>query len=482
MNDANLRRTGSTNRSSPRKHGPGPGGLLLEVSLADVARGHQAEHLTESLREAVRAGTLPAGTRLPATRTLAADLGVSRGVVVRAYEQLTAEGYLTAHQGRGTEVAPVPRRGGEGPPAVARPATNPGLPGGATFPRTAWLRAATRAVTALPDAELSYGDPAGHPRLRAELAAYLGRVRALQAPASRIVVVNGFAQAARLVAEVLLARGVTEFGMEDPGSRGLRDQLSGIGVMIRPVPVDESGLRVDVLARSALRAVVVTPAHQFPTGVVLAPDRRHALIEWARRTGGVVIEDDYDAEYRYDRSPVGALQGLGPDVVVYGGSVSKTLAPGLRIGWLVVPDHLVREVRDAKYATDLATGVIEQVTLAEFLRSGEMDRHIRRTKTLHRARRDRFVRAIAEHLPAWTVTGTAAGLHAVVHPPGDADELALAHLAQECGLDARPLGEYTVTVGSRPGLVVGYGHQRPDALARAVAELSRRCGRPSAAR
>lgn len=447
-------------------------GLRLELDLAEVPRGHQCEALIGQLRTAVRRGSLPAGTRLPASRTLAADLGVSRGVVVRAYEQLTAEGYLSAHQGRGTEVAPVTDRSTPPTPPPARPVSNPGLPAGAMFPRTAWARAASRALAALPDGDFGYGDPAGHPALRRELSSYLGRVRALTAPPDRIVVVNGFAQASRLIADVLGRRGVHEIGVEDPGSVGLRDQLRHAGVACVGVPVDDEGLRVDGLARSPLTAVVVTPAHQFPTGVVMSARRRRALLDWARDRRALVIEDDYDAELRYDRTPVGALQGLGPDVVVHGGSVSKTLAPGLRLGWLVLPPELVAEFSDAKYAADLATGVLDQATLAAFLAAGELDRHIRRMAGEYRRRRDRLTAAVADHLPGWEVTGTAAGLHLLLRPPPAADETALAALAQECGLDARPLRHYAMTPPARPGLVVGYGHMRPDALARAVARLS----------
>ncbi len=448
-------------------------GLILEATLGGVPRGQQASTLSGQLRAAVRSRSLRAGTRLPATRTLARDLGVSRGVVVRAYEQLVAEGYLEAREGSGTQVAAIPEPPAPGPKPPARPPSNPGLPAGATFPRAAWMRCAARALAALPDAELGYGHPAGHARLRAELSAYLGRVRALLAPPERIVVVNGFAQASRLLADVLLGRGVTGIGVEDPGSRGLRDQLTQAGLTCVPVPVDGEGIRVDVLERSALRAVVVTPAHQFPTGVVTSPDRRHALLRWARETGGVVLEDDYDAEFRYDRTPVGALQGLGPDVVIYGGSVSKTLAPGLRLGWLVLPEHLVAAFTEAKYGIDLATGVLEQVTLADFLASGEMDRHIRRMAAAYRTRRDRLVAAVAVHLPGWEVTGTAAGLHLLLRPPAGLDERALAALAQRCGLDARPLADYAITEPERPGLVIGYGHRHPDALADAVTELAR---------
>lgn len=448
-------------------------GLLLELSLAGVPRGRQASALMTRLRDAVRGGSLPIGTRLPPSRVLAQDLGISRGVVVRVYEQLSAEGYLTARQGSGTEVAAVPRSPRPGPLPPVRPASNPGLPAGAQFPRTAWLRSAQRALTELPDADLGYGDPAGYSKLRAELSAYLGRVRALIAPPERIVIVNGFGQASRLLAEVLAGHGIHEIGLEDPGSAGLREQLSGAGVTCVPVPVDAQGVRVDALAASGVRAIVVTPAHQFPTGVVMSAERRHALLKWARCTGSLVIEDDYDAEFRYDRTPVGALQGLGPDVVVYGGSASKTLAPGLRIGWLAVPHQLVSAVAAAKYAADLGSGIWVQATLADFLARGELDRHIRAMTIRYRALRDHLVAELADRLPDWSVTGTAAGLHMVIHPPDGSDEVTLARIAQQAGLDARPLGGYAIRGTGRPGLVVGYGHLRPGVAASAVAEMAR---------
>jgi GntR family transcriptional regulator/MocR family aminotransferase len=443
------------------------------MSLAGVPRGSQSATLMARIRDAVRNGSLPTGTRLPPSRILADDLDLSRGVVVRAYEQLTAEGYLTARQGRGTEVASVPHL----PDAVAPPAprqpTNPGLPSGAQFPRAAWQRSVQRVLAELPDSAFGYGDPAGYRPLRAELSAYLGRVRALIAPPERIVVANGFGQSSRLIAEVLVQHGVGEIGTEDPGSAGLREQLAGAGVICVPIPVDADGVRVDVLARSGVRAVVVTPAHQFPTGVVLPPERRHALLHWARDTGGLVVEDDYDAEFRYDRTPVGALQGLGPDVVVYGGSLSKTLAPGLRLGWLVAPDHLVADLVTAKYAADLGTGIVEQATLADFLARGELDRHIRAMTARYRSLRDRLVAEFDAQLPDWAVTGTEAGLHLVVHPAEGANEQALAAAARRAGLDARPLSGYAEYPLDRPGLVVGYGHMRPDAITSAVTTIAR---------
>lgn len=310
-------------------------GLLLDLTLDDAESGERSRALITRLRDAIRRGSLPATTRLPASRTLAQDLGVSRGVIVRAYEQLTAEGYLQATQGRGTEVASLPSITSPDPVTLPPyPVTNPGLPSGAMFPRDAWLRSLAHAVTTMADAQLSYGHPAGAPELRTALSAYLGRVRAMLAPSDRIVVTNGFGQTTRLVADVLIAKGRSEIGIEDPGSPGLRAQLERAGLRCRPVPVDHDGIRVDALRRTHLAAVVVTPAHQFPTGVVMTPQRRHELIDWARTGDRIILEDDYDAELRYDRSPVGALQGLDPEHVIYGGSVSKTLPPdSASAGW-----------------------------------------------------------------------------------------------------------------------------------------------------
>ncbi len=455
-------------RSTSPKFERSTSGRLLAVSLEEAPRGQQARHLTDRLRALIRSGTLPADSPLPSSRSLAGDLGVSRGVVVRVYEQLLAEGYLQARRGSGTRVAHAASQPRRVPVAPLPRPSNPGLPPGASFPRRAWAQAAARAIGDLADRDLGYGDPAGLAALRVELSAYLGRVRAMQAPPDRILIVNGFAQTTRLVAEVLSAAAGPRVAVEDPGSPGLRSQLERAGATCLPVPVDGDGIRVDALTSVDANAVVVTPAHQFPTGAVLSPERRHALVRWARQTGSLIIEDDYDAELRYDRDPVGALQGLAPDLVLHGGSVSKSLAPGLRLGWAVVPEQLMSAFVAAKYDTDLASGVVEQATFASFLAAGEMDRHLRRMSTKYRRRRDRLVAELAARLPTWEVTGTAAGLHLLLRPPGDLDEAATASLLQRCGLDARPLRDYRVATVGPTGLVVGYAHRRSDALAQAV--------------
>lgn len=436
--------------------------LGLRLLVGDLrAQGPKAlgASLAGALRAAVRDGRLPAGSPLPASRGLADDLGVSRGVVVRAYEQLVAEGYLRSHQGRGTVVGEVhAATGSEAPSTDLVLPASPGLPALGTFPRRDWLRAMETALAELPDADLGYGDPRGHPRLRRALAAYLGRTRAVVAPVDQIVVTAGFAQAIRLIAEALLGHGIDVVGMEDPGSVGVAAAVRAAGVRTRPVPVDDAGLDVDALRASGVGAVCVTPAHQFPTGVVLAPERRTALLEWAA-AGGVVIEDDYDAEYRYDRAPVGALQGLAPDRVVYGGSVSKALAPGLRLGWVVAPAWIAATIADAKLWADISTPVLDQVALAVFIENGSLDRHIRRTAVRYGRVRQQLLAAVDQHLPGWTVTGVAAGLHAVLVPPapvpGDARGRAI-RAASAAGLRVVPL-DTDVESDEGAGVVVGYG-------------------------
>ncbi|HEY6594660.1 MAG TPA: PLP-dependent aminotransferase family protein, partial [Asanoa sp.] len=349
----------------------------------------------------------------------------------------------------------------------------PGLPDLGMFPRATWRRSYERALAAASDADLAYGDPAGAPRLRAELAGYLGRVRAarLDGP-EHLVVTTGAAQAFALVAQALRDHGVTAIGLEDPGSPGIRGHLEAHGLRLEPVPVDADGLDVAALERTSLRAVFVTPAHQFPTGVVLAPHRRAALVDWARRTGGLVVEDDYDAEFRYDRDPVGCLQGLAPDAVAYLGSVSKALAPALRLGWLAVPADHRAAVHARKAAADLGGPVLEQLAFADLLATGGYDRHLRRARRAHRQRRDALVAALARHLPGVRVGGVAAGLHLVVELPDGVDDVTVAARAHDAGLSPLPLSSTRLGEPGQPGLILGYAGQTPDRLAGAVQRLA----------
>jgi GntR family transcriptional regulator/MocR family aminotransferase len=455
--------------------------VTLDRSGAGLRAG-LAEQLTEALREAIGEGRLAAGTRLPSSRELAGQLGVSRGLVVAAYEQLTAEGRLVARRGAGTVVSALP-----GPimrfgtPILADHAPNfmigggllrPGVPDLAMFPRAVWRRAYESVLRTAADTDLGYGNPTGAPRLREELAGYLGRVRAARADPAGIVITTGAAQAFTVLAQALRRGGVDRIGMEDPGSPVIRDHLRAGGLVPVPVPVDEAGLDVAALARTGAAAVFVTPAHQYPTGVVLAPERRAALVEWARGRAGVVIEDDYDAEFRYDREPVGCLQGVAPDVVALVGSASKALAPALRLGWVAVPPRLLAEVARAKDNADHGGPAIEQLAFAELLASGGYDRHLRAARRAYRGRRDAVLAALERHLPRARVAGVAAGLHLVVELPDTIDDAELVERAAAEGLGPWPLSALRVAGSGPPGLVVGYGGHSPDELAGAVRRLA----------
>ncbi|MFI9808356.1 PLP-dependent aminotransferase family protein [Streptomyces sp. NPDC052301] len=435
--------------------------LHLEPDSADGRR----VGLERALRDAVRDGRLAPGTRLPATRRLATDLGVSRGTAKAAYDQLVAEGYLTARQGSGTRVAALPPSQDSASPRgdaharAPRLDLRPGSPDVGAFPAAAWLRALRRAIATAPSLAYDYGDPRGRIELRTALSGYLGRARGVLAPPERIVVTSGYVQGLALLTRVL---GGAPVAMEDPGLPFHRDVVRHNGGTLLPAPVDGRGVRTDALGEAA--AVVVTPAHQYPTGVTLHPERRRALTDWARMRGGLVVEDDYDGEFRYDRQPVGALQGMAPGQVVYLGTASKTLGPALRLGWMVLPPHLVDAVADAKLHSDHHTETIGQLALAELIDSHAYDRHVRACRLRYRRRRDQLLDRLGAHRG---VRGIAAGLHALIDVPDEAGVLARAEAE---GLAVGTLGTHWHAPGpGRPqGLVVGYGTPReriyPEAL------------------
>jgi GntR family transcriptional regulator / MocR family aminotransferase len=454
-------------------------GVDLHLDLA----GHRLRAgLEAALREAVQTGRLAPGTRLPSSRTLAADLGIARNTVAEAYAQLVAEGWLTAAQGSGTRVAstsvvlPVPAADGQ-PPAgtrVARHNLRAGSPDLSAFPRAGWLSAARKALSGAPSQALGYGDPRGQPELRSVLAAYLGRTRGVRVAPDRIVVCAGFTQALALLCQVLPDVGVTKIAVEDYGQPHTAGALVASGLALVMLGVDDGGAVLDTT--HGAQAMLLTPAHQFPLGSVLSPRRRADAARWAADSGGLIIEDDYDGEFRYDRQPVGALQALAPEHVIYAGTVSKTLAPGLRLGWLVLPGRLTEAVATAKARSDAHTSSFEQLTLAEFITSGAYDRHVRRVRLAYRRRRDRLVAALAAHAPGVRVTGIAAGLHAVAElGPGQREEQVTARAAAR-GVATEGLGGYALREHTRgPALVIGYAtppeHGYTTALARLVAAI-----------
>ncbi|MFG1809202.1 PLP-dependent aminotransferase family protein [Streptomyces sp. NPDC049040] len=451
-------------------------GVDLHLDLPHGTPHGRRAALERALRDAVRGGRLAPGSRLPSSRRLAAETGLSRGTVKSAYDQLTAEGYLTARQGSGTVVADRPQ--GPSAPAPGRSAVpraprhdlRPGSPDVTSFPTSAWLRATRRVLSAAPSAAYDYGDPRGTAELRTALAGYLGRTRGVVAEPDRIVVVSGYVQGLSLLTGVLGGRGGRERGgpvvaMEDPGLPFHREVVRRAGGRVVPLPVDEWG--AGACPREA-DAVVVTPAHQYPTGVTLHPARRHALTAWAREGGGLVVEDDYDGEFRYDRQPVGALQGTAPDQVVYLGTASKTLGPALRLGWMVLPPHLVAPVAEAKLYSDYHTGSVGQLALAELIADHAYDRHVRAARLRYRRRRDLLVARLTGEAPypGVEVRGVAAGLHALLGLPQDGpDEAEVLRRAAALGLAVGALGEHwhaaDDAVGPGPGrpqgLIVGYG-------------------------
>ncbi len=449
------------------------------VSVTRDGPGTLGAQIEDQLRQAIREGVLKAGARIPSTRDLARQLEVSRRVVVDAYSQLAAEGYLVLRQGARPKVseAAVARAAGSSEPAmrplVPRFDLRPRAPDVSSFPRAAWLRSLREALGMIADPDLLYGDPCGVEALRSALAEYLGRVRGVVASPERVIVTSGYSQGQGIVCRVLADRGARRIGFEDPSHPEQRRVATEAGLTIVPVAVDEGGVRIEELDRADVDALVLTPAHQHPTGAVLLGERRPALLAWIRAHDVVVIEDDYDAEYRYDRAAIGALQGLEPDRVVYAGSASKTLAPALRLGWLVVPEHLLDAVADKKDLADCGTARIEQRAFADFLARGELDRHLRRMRAQYRRRRDLLVEALGEALPEATIRGIAAGLHATVELAGDDDEQAILAEAHARSIDLTTMGEFWIEPGSRPPtLLVGYGQLPEPVIQAAVRELA----------
>jgi GntR family transcriptional regulator/MocR family aminotransferase len=438
--------------------------------------------LAGALRTAIRSGAVPAGSMLPPSRLLAADLRCSRWTVTEVYQQLVAEGYAEARVGSGTRVTGR-AGGGRSVPAVPTERARgtaldlaPGLPDLRAFPLHRWLAALRAAAAALPYHQYGYPTPGGEPRLRRVLADYLVRVRGAAAHADDVTICTGVTDAVTRLCGAARAAGADAVAVEDPGWTRLRQAIAATGMRVVPVPVDERGIRADVLAGlTGVRMVVVTPAHQFPAGVVLAPERRAHLREWARRVDGLVVEDDYDAEFRYDRRPVGTLQGADPERVALAGSLSKTLSPALGLGWLVTPPRWTGPVR--AYPRVAAPGLLDQLALAELIESGGYDRHLRAARKRYRARRDALLAALACRLPGYTVAGVAAGLHLVLVPPDDPahrfDPDAAVRRAAATGLRIACVRQYQMDNREQDAaLVLGYGNLADGEVEAAVSQLA----------
>ncbi|AVT34796.1 GntR family transcriptional regulator [Plantactinospora sp. BC1] len=434
------------------------------------------------LRESVLDARLRPGERLPPTRELAERLGVARNTVAAAYDRLTAEGFLVGRVGSGTYVgdrrligearprtAPVgrdvrPRPVWESVPETPRhPAPRydfrVGFPDPALFPLQTWRRLVARQLRAATVRYPAYTEPAGHPGLRAALARHVGVSRSVRAGADDVLVTQGAQQALDLIGRVLIEPG-DRVAVEEPGYPPARRLFRTLGARVTGVPVDSEGLVVAALPADS-RLVYVTPSHQFPLGVPMSLARRTALLDWAERHGAVVVEDDYDSEYRFADRPLEPLQSLDRHGrVVYVGSFSKTLLPMLRVGFLVAPASLRPALRTARQLTDWHGDLTTQGALAEFIDEGLLARHIRRTSREYGARRERILAALAAHLAGRLhPVPSAAGLHLAVRPgPDPAGELAaVAARARECGVAVESLAGYCAERPAQPGLVIGYG-------------------------
>lgn len=448
----------------------------LLVALDRSGRRGLSAQLQQQLRSAMQQGRLPAGTILPATRTLARDLGIARSVVVAAYENLATDGYLSGRQGSGTQVMPIAQTSADTPSTTAEPDTDVrllgGLPDPALFPRTEWLRHYRAALTDVPNHELGYPGPLGALQLRVALANYIARVRGVATTPDRMLITSGITQGVVLVARALRARGTDAIAFEDPCFGLHRQAVVNAGLQVVPIPVDDDGLDVAKLLAHNVGAVLVAPAHSYPTGTVLSAQRRAALVEWADDNDALIIEDDYDAEFRYDRAPIGALQGLAPQRVAYMGCASKTLTPALRLGWLAVPDWLLDKVIRQKLLDDMGNTVLEQLALARFIESGGFARHLRRVRPIYRRRRDTALASIATSLPEAIPTGVAAGLHMYLRLPTSCDEVGLVDAARNRGVLVEGASwNWSVPASAPPALVIGYGAITEPAIRNGLAIL-----------
>jgi GntR family transcriptional regulator / MocR family aminotransferase len=482
-----------------------PSGVLLPpISLDRACSLPLYKQLCESIRQSILRGTLQKGLRLPSTRTLAYELRVSRNIVVIAFEQLLAEGYIESRTGAGTFVTETlpedvlqvelnPPNGNRALsergkmfkrlPQLALPARDPklryapfryGLPALDELPLDLWGRLLARHCRRAPAEIAVHGDAAGLLRLREAIAAYVGVARGVRCQAGQVIIVNGSQQAIDLAARVLADPGDVAL-MEDPGYIGARSALLAAGMKIVPVPVGKNGVRVEMLSRRHLsgKLVYVTPSHQFPLGVVLSLANRLHLLEWAAENDAWIIEDDFDSEYRYESKPILALQGLDRNGrVIYIGTFSKVLFPSLRLGYLIVPEDLVDTFLAARWVSDRCSPWIEQAALADFIAEGHLASHIRRMRTLYMERRAVMIETIRERLGDLVETWDAeAGMHTVAWLPPRADDSLISDEAAKAGLFVLPASEFALRPLARGGLLLGYAAFAPVVIRQALRDL-----------
>ncbi|MEO6123432.1 MAG: PLP-dependent aminotransferase family protein [Ilumatobacteraceae bacterium] len=435
----------------------------LAIEL-DPTIGRRAA-LEQSIRGAIRDGRLQPGDSTASTRALAHNLGVARGTVVDAFEQLVAEGWLTSRPGAATTVAlgvestRSTSPGGPRPPTSVPPLIDlrPRSPDVSAFPRRDWAAALRHVLRSAPDEAMGYGSPIGRIELREALAEMLRRVRGVVVDPDHVVICSGYTHGLGLVASALSQRGVRSIAMEDPTARHHREVVASRGMTVTRLAVDELGARTDLLWSLDVGAVVLTPSHQHPLGVALAPTRRASLVGWLESTNGFVIEDDYDGEFRYDRQPLTALQSRAPERIIYAGTASKTLAPGIRLGWLVVPRALMTHVADAALLSGSTPSTIDQIALAHLLTSGGYERQVRKQRLAYQRRRNALIARLAADVPTVTVEGLDAGLHAVLRLPPGADERHLIAAAAERHLLVEGLGAFWHRPGPhRQALLISY--------------------------
>jgi GntR family transcriptional regulator/MocR family aminotransferase len=452
---------------------------VVNLELAFEPGRPLRSQLEHALRVAIRNGRLQPGAVLPPSRVLAQELGVSRGVVVESYSQLVAEGYLSARQGSATRVAQLPAQWAPTAPRRVEPSKRfrydlrPGQADFHAFPRSRWQSALVNVLRELPDTRLGYCNHRGTAELRNAVAEHLARMRGVVADPERVVICCAASQALSVIWAALRGQGVRRVGIEDPGWRWQRLTVERAELEAVPIRVDANGLVVDELIAAQVDAVVLTPAHQYPTGVVMSPKRRQELVAWARERGALIVEDDYDVEYRYDQQPIAALQGLAPDQVAFVGTTSKTLAPALRMAWMVLPSRLSEAVEHELLVSGVTPPTLEQIALASFMTDGSLERHLRRMRRRYASKRQLLVEMLAQALPEVRISGASAGLHLLATLPEEIDEHETALRARRAGVGVHELHRHCTTVAPRPpALVLGYALPSESELVTAVGLLA----------